>query len=117
MFPSTENAYQAAKFPSQFTGKFLSISADASKKLAKTYEKDASKLFNSSRWEEIKYDVMNGLVFQKFNNDLILKQMLLDTKNAHLEETNSWNDVVWGVCAGVGENRLGNLLMKIRKML
>jgi predicted NAD-dependent protein-ADP-ribosyltransferase YbiA (DUF1768 family) len=43
--------------------------------------------------------------------------MLLETKDATLIEGNTWGDQYWGVCAGVGENHLGKLLMQIRSEL
>ena len=43
-----------------------------------------------------------------------LREKLLDTGDAELIEGNWWNDTTWGVCNGVGENRLGKLLMQIR---
>ena len=56
---------------------------------------------------------MKELLRQKF---LIpeLGQMLLETGNSPLEETNSWGDTYWGVCKGVGKNMLGKLLMEVR---
>jgi ribA/ribD-fused uncharacterized protein len=66
-------------------------------------------------WDEHYKDraMMTGLV-AKFNNP-DMKAMLLLTGDAYLEETNHWGDVYWGVCDGVGENRLGKMLMFIRK--
>lgn len=30
---------------------------------------------------------------------------------------NHWHDTYWGVCDGAGENRLGKLLMQVRREL
>ena len=35
----------------------------------------------------------------------------------HLEEGNTWGDTTWGTVNGIGENRLGRILMKVRKEL
>jgi hypothetical protein len=35
--------------------------------------------------------------------------------DARLVEGNTWNDRYWGVCRGVGQNKLGHLLMKLRE--
>ena len=43
-----------------------------------------------------------------------LQEKLLATGDAYLEEGNYWNDTTWGVCNGVGENRLGKILMQVR---
>jgi N-glycosidase YbiA len=64
-------------------------------------------------WDGMKLQVMEALLRQKFA-DPVLRQKLLDTGDAHLEEGNSWGDVWYGVCNGVGENHLGKLLMAIR---
>jgi len=46
-----------------------------------------------------------------------LKAKLLATGDAELIEGNHWGDIVWGVCRGKGENRLGKILMKVREEL
>lgn len=65
-------------------------------------------------WDSIKVDVMRELLIQKFAPNSVLAQMLLATEDYHIEETNTWGDTFWGVCHGVGENVLGELLMEIR---
>ena len=40
---------------------------------------------------------------------------LINTGDAILIEGNTWGDTYWGVCDGVGENRLGKLLMEVRE--
>jgi predicted NAD-dependent protein-ADP-ribosyltransferase YbiA (DUF1768 family) len=67
-------------------------------------------------WEDVKLDVMESLLRVKFA-DLELKQLLLATGTAKLIEGNFWGDTYWGVCAGIGRNNLGKLLMKIRDEL
>lgn len=59
---------------------------------------------------------MKDLVRQKFQHPE-LKKKLLKTKNATLIEGNTWGDVYWGVCNGVGENNLGKILMETRAKL
>lgn len=64
-------------------------------------------------WDEVKDDVMlTGLTIKFRNPDLRTK--LRGTGTRYLEETNTWNDVYWGVCRGRGRNRLGLLLMQVR---
>lgn len=43
-----------------------------------------------------------------------MRDKLVATGNEYLEETNTWDDVYWGVCDGVGKNMLGRMLMFIR---
>lgn len=44
-----------------------------------------------------------------------LRDKLVATGDAYIEETNHWNDVYWGVCNGEGKNMLGRMLMYVRK--
>ncbi len=60
---------------------------------------------------------MTDLVSQKFANSPALKEMLLATGDAELEEGNHWGDCFWGVCAGIGQNHLGKILMRLRDKL
>ena len=69
-------------------------------------------------WEEIREEVMwKGLV-AKFSN-VRLRNLLIGTYPAKLVEGNWWKDTYWGVDhkTGEGQNRLGELLMKLRKEL
>lgn len=65
-------------------------------------------------WEQVKFDVMEQCVRYKFTHHPELAAELLATGNAYLEEGNTWNDQIWGVYQGKGDNRLGKLLMKVR---
>lgn len=109
VFSTVEAAYQWAKSsdPGQ-ADRFAAMTA-----------KDAKAAGRSLRlrpdWEFVKDDIMLALLRQKFgpeNPDL--RHKLVFTHHLHLEETNTWNDKYWGVCGGVGKNRLGELLMKVR---
>jgi len=110
-FNSTEAAYQASK-----TNNI---------EVAKTYQnmtaaesKNASKLLTPPKnWHDVKFNVMAQLTFQKYLIHPELKQLLLDTGDKYLEETNHWNDTYWGVCNGIGENQLGKILMATRAYL
>ena len=53
----------------------------------------------------------------KFSKNPILKAKLLATGDAELIEGNWWNDTYWGVCKGVGKNKLGKILMRVRDEL
>jgi len=46
--------------------------------------------------------------------DTHLREALLATAPLELIEGNTWGDTYWGVCNGVGENKLGKILMGIR---
>jgi len=117
LFPSTEHAYQAAKFPKKYHKEFIDITASESKKLADEIIKSYPTLFNDEMWSKVKDTVMAQVVFQKFTNNLDLKFLLLETEDKYLEETNSWGDVYWGVCKEIGKNKLGKILMATRNYI
>lgn len=68
-------------------------------------------------WEAVKDDVMYQIVKDKFTRSKQLKELLLDTGDAELVEGNYWNDTYWGQCNGVGQNKLGKILMRVRQEL
>jgi ribA/ribD-fused uncharacterized protein len=65
-------------------------------------------------WDEVKDSIMEEGLLAKFNQNLGAKALLLATGDQELIEGNWWNDTYWGVCRGVGKNKLGILLMKVR---
>lgn len=108
-YPSSENAYQAAKTLDERERKrFRNITPSQSKK-------EGRKLEIRADWDKVKIEVMSIIVFDKFYRNKELRQKLLETEDKYLEETNHWGDKFWGVCDGVGQNELGKILMKIRK--
>ena len=68
-------------------------------------------------WEEIKEQTMYEIVKAKFTQNEVLARLLLATGDAYLEEGNWWHDTTWGVCNGVGQNKLGKILMRVREEL
>ena len=68
-------------------------------------------------WEEIKEQTMYEIVKAKFTQNKALARLLLATGDAYLEEGNWWHDTTWGVCNGVGQNKLGKILMRVREEL
>lgn len=68
-------------------------------------------------WEQVKIEMMYEIVRAKFLQNPDLKERLLATGNAHIEEGNNWGDRFWGICppdSDNGRNELGKILMKIR---
>ncbi len=65
-------------------------------------------------WDEMRFDIMSALVFDKFMRHADRRRMLLETGSRYLEETNHWNDRTWGVCNNMGKNWLGVILMRTR---
>ena len=68
-------------------------------------------------WEEIKEQTMYEIVKAKFTQNEALARLLLATGDAYLEEGNWWHDTTWGVCNGVGQNKLGKIRMRVREEL
>jgi len=108
MYPSSENAYQAAKCINlEFREAFVEITPSQSKKLGRQI--DVRK-----NWESIKFDVMRVILADKFYRNLNLRRLLSETGAKYLEETNHWGDIYWGVCNEKGDNNLGRILMATR---
>ena len=111
-WPTSEHAYQAAK----------TVDFEEQKRIRKTNSPGKAKRLGrkvSKRedWDSIKIDIMYQIVYNKFSQNSDLKQWLLNTKEAYIEETNSWDDTFWGVCNGAGNNNLGKILMSVRSEL
>lgn len=112
IFPTTEHAYQAAKSDDPEVWRLF-----ASLKTPAEAKKLSHQLVVPADWHESrKFDVMYELTKKKYAADP-LRQLLLDTGEMYLEETNHWGDTCWGVCNGVGQNMLGHTLMMVRDEL
>jgi ribA/ribD-fused uncharacterized protein len=110
VYPSPENAYQAAKTNDPAERKwFLDIKSSEAKKLG-------LKVTMRPDWESIKLQVMEEIQRRKYAQEPF-RTKLLETGDAYIEETNHWGDTYWGVCGGVGANWLGQLIMKVRSEL
>ena len=68
-------------------------------------------------WEDVKIDIMHDVIWAKFTQNPELKEKLLATGDAFLEEGNTWGDRTWGTVNGNGHNYLGKILMDVRKEL
>jgi len=108
---NSEAAYQAQKCarPEERL-QFASLSADESKKLGQKIEM-------RSDWHEIKFSIMEQIVYAKFTQNPMLAQELVNTGDKILKEGNYWKDLYWGVDikSGEGENNLGKILMALRE--
>lgn len=106
-FNSVEAAYQASKCD-KAADRLLFVTLDPlpAKRLGRKIE-------NRADWPSLKLGTMRDLLHKKFQFEE-LKVLLLNTGDAELVEGNSWGDVFWGVCSGIGENHLGRLLMQVR---
>lgn len=106
-FLNNEAAFQAMKCP-QRAREFCKLNPSAAKKLGRSVDLRPD-------WEGMKDIFMYEICTNKFLQNPELLERLLATGDATLIEGNDWNDKIWGVCNGQGENRLGKILMRIRE--
>lgn len=111
---TVEAAFQAAKTPDLHAKMAIATAEHPGKA-----KRMGRKVVLREDWEEIKDRVMEDCLRLKFS-DPILREKLLATGDEELEEGNWWHDNYWGSCycsrcGDVGKNKLGYLLMKIRK--
>ena len=111
-FPTVEHAYQAAK--STDPNDLEMFSKMKTPSMAKQQGRCVP---IREDWDKIKTNIMTTLVLRKFwDNDLA--QLLRATGTQELIEGNTWGDCIWGQCPiGTGENKLGKILMNIRRAL
>jgi ribA/ribD-fused uncharacterized protein len=111
-YPSSENAYQAAKVESTQQILFTKISPEESKKAWI----DLPHAFTPEQWDDIKFEIMAEVLFSKFTNRELKNRLMALDEDVYLEETNWWSDIYWGVdLTKGGENNLGKLLMRVKR--
>lgn len=108
-YPSVEHAFQAAKSLDPDVRKSFSYIRSAS-----DAKSEGRRVALRSDWESVKTDIMYQCLKSKFSDDT-LRQLLLSTGDALLEEGNQHGDKIWGTVNGIGSNKLGNLIMKVRE--
>lgn len=111
-FASVEHAFQAYKADNDIDFEIVADQPTPGKA-----KRAGRKIPLRSDWEEVKLDLMLSLVRAKFVEDTVMLKLLQSTGDEELVEGNTWGDVVWGVCDGVGENHLGKILMRVRSEL
>lgn len=115
-YRSVEHAYQAGKtFDLEIRQKIMEGSAGEAKRIGRNIPLRAD-------WEQEKLHIMSVLLHRKFEiSDL--RALLLETKDAHIIEGNTWRDKFWGAIWDLeketwdGMNHLGIMLMNIRTEL
>lgn len=113
-YKSSEHYYQAMKFRSLCRRTEV---ANHELRGLKNFVRKAVKEEQDYAWDayftEYKEEMMLQALRHKFSQPRYA-EMLESTGTLELVERNNWNDVYWGVCRGIGANRLGILLMQIR---
>ena len=108
-FQNNEAAFQAMKCPERMH-EFCELNPSMAKRLGRHVKLRPD-------WEFVKESVMYEVCKQKFLQHPSLAKKLLATGDGLLVEGNDWGDREWGVCNGDGNNKLGKILMSIRKEL
>jgi len=108
-YPSVEHAFQAEK----------TLDMDIRRKIAKAPTPGKAKSMGRKvklrpDWECIKDAVMLIFLHQKFAIPKF-RRALLATGDVEIIEGNNHGDCYWGVYKGVGQNKLGKLLMQVRQ--
>jgi ribA/ribD-fused uncharacterized protein len=115
VFPSTENAFQAAKFPVLERAPFQRMTCREAKEAGRS-----AKIIREE-WEARKIQVMHDILISKFFGHGDLGLRLLSTGTKKLCELNDWGDRFWGIEqvkeSLIGHNMLGTLLMAVRSTL
>ena len=111
-FQNAEAAFQSSKIKSKnIRKKFSKMNPIQAKLVGEKIEA------TTENWEELKFDIMEKICYNKFTSNKVLKNKLLETKDKELINNNTRGDTIWGISNGVGENHLGKILMKIREEL
>ena len=112
-YKNNEAAFQAQKVNSPGEqSEFSNLTpADAKRKGRRV------KLRKDVDWDVVKTTYMYEIVKAKFMQNAELRIKLIETGNEHLEEGNTCGDRIWGTVNGVGQNRLGKILMRVREEL
>ena len=110
-YQNSEAAFQAQKVTDEdYRLKFANLNPSEAKKLGRHVPL-------RSDWEEIKDNIMFEIVLAKFASNSELQEKLLETGCEELVEGNTWGDMYWGKVNGVGQNKLGQILMHVRTLL
>ena len=111
-YPSVEHAVQAAKTDDENIRKAFQVCPTCAevKKAGRTIDLRPN-------WDDNKVKIMYELVYSKFDKNPRLRNKLLETGDADLEEGNSHGDKFWGTVNGEGQNYLGRILMMVREQM
>ena len=113
-YPTVEHAFQAAKTTNK-KEKLLIAAAESPGQAKRMGRRVALR----PDWEKVKEQVMYDCIRLKFNDPTLRKQ-LIGTYVFALVERNWWHDNCWGSCTcgrcrDRGQNKLGQILMKVRE--
>ena len=110
---TSEHYYQAHKFSNEKIIREI-IEAPTPQRAADLAYMHADEMVEN--WEKIKEEIMYKAIENKFEQNLNIKKLILDTRDELLIEAAD-DDGYWGYgCEKKGKNRLGSLIMKYRSL-
>lgn len=113
-WPTSEHYFQAQKFAGTLHAEQIRLVKKP--KDAATMGRDRSRPLRPD-WEQVKDEIMQQAVLQKFQTHADIREILLSTGDELIVE-NSPIDYYWGCGAdGSGKNMLGQILMEVREIL
>ena len=113
-WPTSEHYFQAQKFAG--TPDEEAVRAAGSPTIAARMGRSRARPLRKD-WEEVKEAIMHEAVLAKFRQHPELRALLLGTGDAEIVE-HTENDRYWGDGGdGRGQNRLGQILMRVRQEL
>ena len=111
-YQTVEHYYQSMKFKGTEFEEKIRLQPYPMKAKLFAYSEEAKKHFNFDEWENKKVLVMRKALIHKFKIERF-RNLLISTKDAEIIEY-SERDKFWGQKDGVGENKLGRMLMYLR---
>lgn len=118
--PTSEHAYQAAKFVDEDAAREVLLTPDGKASKTKAHELEEAGATKITNWHQRKFEVMLGVVRLKFARNYDIAERLIATGDEELVEGNNWGDRYWGVDpvgSRNGRNRLGEVLTLVRAEL
>ena len=112
-YGSSEHLYQALKSNDKNWHKLIRETEKPTKTKSLAHKLLGKDFEIREDWNKVKDSAMKLCLRLKFTYNLELYMELLDIEGK-IEERNDWNDTYWGTCHGVGENKLGIMLMELR---
>jgi ribA/ribD-fused uncharacterized protein len=117
-YPTVEHAFQAAKTLDYDIRRSIRNAATPA-----TAKRMGRRVKRREDWFDVSVVILEALVREKFTRYAELIDLLLKTGEAELIEGNNWNDRFYGAVWNskknqwIGENHLGQILMKVRDEL
>ncbi len=115
-WPTTEHYFQAQKFIGTPFEEHICKLSSAREAFQFSREPKVQRWIRSD-WNTVKDDILKLALLEKFGQHADLQKKLIDTGDKRLVEHTS-NDSYWGDGGdGTGRNRLGELLMEVRRRM